>query len=103
MSQVPVTGAGAEGGGVQPCAAPGRVQVLSETGLQFLHPGPATTRYNRYLFRPYCMFLQEMEITKIKIHWLGYRFSIDFQIHTRWYGFLFENHKHLAKVSRFLV
>jgi hypothetical protein len=45
----------------------------------------------------------EMEITQNKkIHRHGYKFSIDFLIHTLGYGF-FGNHKHLAKVSRLLV
>jgi hypothetical protein len=34
---------------------------------------------------------------------LGYRFSIDFEIHTLEYDFLFGNHKHFSKVSRLLV
>jgi hypothetical protein len=38
-----------------------------------------------------------MEITKNKIHMLGYRFSVDFFIHTLEYDFLLGNHKHLAK------
>ncbi len=36
--------------------------------------------------------LPEIEITRIKIHRLNYRFSIEFLV--------FGNHKHLAKVSR---
>jgi hypothetical protein len=40
---------------------------------------------------------------RIKIQRLGYRFSIDFFIHTLGYDFLFANHKHLAKVLRLLV
>ncbi len=43
------------------------------------------------------------EPSEIKIHWLGYGFSIDFKIHTLGYGFLFGNHKHLTEVSRLLV
>jgi hypothetical protein len=41
-----------------------------------------------------------MKITKNR---LGYRFSVDFEIHTLGYGFLFENHKRVAKISRLLV
>jgi hypothetical protein len=44
-----------------------------------------------------------MEITKNKIYMLGYRFSVDFLIHTLEYDFLFGNHKHLAKVWRLMV
>jgi hypothetical protein len=44
-----------------------------------------------------------MEITKYKFQRLGYRFSIDFWIHALGYGFLFGNHKHLAKVLILLV
>ncbi len=40
---------------------------------------------------------------RIKIHKLGYIFSINFQIHTLGYGFVFGNHKDLAKVLRLLV
>jgi hypothetical protein len=43
-----------------------------------------------------------MEITKNKIHGLGYGFSIDFKTHTLGYCFLFVNHTHLAKVSKLL-
>jgi hypothetical protein len=38
-----------------------------------------------------------------KIHRLAFRFSIDFKIYTLAYGFLYVNHKGLAKVYRFLV
>jgi hypothetical protein len=70
MLQIPVPGAGAEGGGVQPCAAPGRLQVLPETGLQFLHPGPATTRYTRY--RTYFALLTVRLYTGIQIPFFFY-------------------------------
>jgi hypothetical protein len=49
------------------------------------------------------ILIPEMEITKIKIHRLGYRFSIAFLIHTLGYGFIFGNHIQLSKVSRLSV
>jgi hypothetical protein len=36
---------------------------------------------------------------KFKSHMLGYRFSREFEIRALGYGFLFGNHKHLAKNS----
>jgi hypothetical protein len=47
--------------------------------------------------------LPEKKSQRIKIHRLGYRFSIHFLIHTLGYDFLFRNHKHFAKVLRLLV
>ncbi len=48
------------------------------------------------------VIIMRMEITNNEIHMLGYRFSVDFLIHTLGNGF-FGNHKHLAKVWRLLV
>jgi hypothetical protein len=42
-----------------------------------------------------------MKTQRINIQRLGYRFSVDFYIHTLGYGFLFGNHIELARVSRF--
>jgi hypothetical protein len=59
--------------------------------------------YRSYMWAYKLKEVQRWKSQRKKIHRLAYRFSIDFKIYRLAYGFLYVNHKGLAKVYRFLV